>query len=488
MDVKITLTDAAGNISCLTAQQGESLYEVLSRNGVPVSAPCGGRGRCGKCKVKLRYSVQGEQTQTVLACQTKIEGDCEIDLTADESKILLKGSKLLYDSDGEDGYAVGVDIGTTTVAAYLLDAKSGKQLSAVSRLNPQRVHGADVISRIGFAGESAANRKRLQTEIVEMLKEIKAELLQSADLPQDAHITQCSLVGNTAMMHLAGGFDTSGIAKAPYLPEYTALHMQALQGESYTLGGCVSGYVGADTLAAMLACDLESAQDNVLLIDIGTNGEIVLKSNGVYSCCSCAAGPAFEGAHIQCGTGAVNGAVDHLTAKGDTFTFTTVGNGEPVGICGSGLVDAVAYLLENDLITPLGRMGERFSIAQNVFIDPSDIREVQLAKAAIAAGIEILADRAGIELTDIDRVLLAGGFGNYIVVRSACVIGLLPQALEEKIIPVGNAAGDGAKMLALSQRARTLAEELRKKTKYIELSAQEDFEDIYTDNLIFEID
>lgn len=483
MSISVTLTDATGNSRSFSAQSGESLYEVLSRNGVPVNAPCGGRGKCGKCKVKIHWKSK-ISTEIALACQTVLEEDCEISLIDDESKILLQGKKHVYNTDKKSGYAMGVDIGTTTVAAYLLDAATGQQLAASSRLNPQRVHGADVISRIGFADESKENRKHLQTEITDMLHEVRKELLKSAHLPEDTLVPDCCLVGNTAMMHLAGGFDTAGIAKAPYLPEYVALHTQTLTGSKYCLGGCVSGYVGADTLAAMLACDMESAKDNVLLIDIGTNGEIVLKSNGKYSCCSCAAGPAFEGAHIQCGTGAVNGAVDHLYAAGDSFIFTTVGSAAPIGICGSGLVDIVAYLLQNEYITPLGRMSERFEIAENVFIDPSDIREVQLAKAAIAAGIEILADRAGIGLEQIDRVLLAGGFGNYIDVHSACLIGLLPGVLEKKIIPVGNAAGDGAKMIALSVKARIFAEELRKKTEYIELSAQDDFEDIYTDNLV----
>ena len=486
--MNIVLVEEDGNPRSFEAQPGESIYNVLARNGISLSAPCGGRGRCGKCRIQLQYTGADEIVQTVLACQVVPEKDCEIRLADAKNRILTQGRRLSFESDRRNGYAISVDIGTTTIAAYLLDLKSGEQLAAASYLNPQRIHGADVISRISFACKSKENSLLLQEEMIALLYQAQCDLLQSAGLTEDTDIGIRTLVGNTAMMHLTGGFDTSGIAKAPYLPEYTCTHMQTLNKDCFMFGGCVSGYVGADTLAAMLACDLKSATDNVLLIDIGTNGEIVLKSHGKYRCCSCAAGPAFEGAHIECGTGAVSGAIDHLYADGSGYRYTTIDEAQPQGICGSGLVDAIAYLLDQGLINALGRMHERFYINKDVYINPADVREVQLAKAAIAAGIEILANRAGLEISQIDRVLLAGGFGNYIDVHSACAIGLLPAELESRVMTVGNAAGDGSKMMALSQKALRDLELLRKETEYIELSAQEDFEDVYTDKLIFETD
>ena len=487
MKVNVALRKSENEVIKLEACKGETLYDVLSRNGIELNAPCGGRGKCGKCRVK--YRLWGDtKEQDVLACRTAIEGDCEVMLFRTENRILTSGQRTKYDTDGIGDFSLAVDIGTTTIAAYLLDNKSGRQLAAASCLNPQRIHGADVISRIGFSDQSTDNKALLQSEILSMIQEVLKRLLKDAKMPDDSTVSVRSLVGNTAMMHLAGGFNTIGIAKAPYLPEYTALHTQSLRGNDYLMGGCVSGYVGADTLAAMLSCDLDKARDNVLLLDIGTNGEIVLKCGNKYTCCSCAAGPAFEGAHISCGTGAVNGAVDHIKPSENRFSYTTIAGEAASGLCGSGLVDAVAYLLDEERITPVGRMKERFDIAPGVFIDPADIREVQLAKAAISAGIEILTERAGISFSEIDRVLLAGGFGNFIDVHSACKIGLLPKALEEKIETVGNAAGDGAKMLALSVKARERSEALRSVTQYIELSAQDDFEDTYTDNLLFDLD
>ena len=414
-----------------------------------------------------------------------MEGDCEIILSSDESKVLTGGQKNEYETDGRTGLGMAVDIGTTTMAAYLMDMQSGRELSHASMLNPQRIHGADVVSRLEFECASDDNRVLLQEEISAALTELADILLEKAGRSGEK-VENLALVGNTVMMHMAGGYDARGIAKAPFTPAYTQLHSRNFIGMNAVFGGCVSGYVGADTLGAMLACDFDKHTDNVLLIDIGTNGEIALTANGRYLTCSCAAGPAFEGAHIACGTGAVDGAMDHLFGQKNGFGFTTIKNEKISGICGSGLIDAAAYLLEEEEISPVGRMSGRFDIAEGVYIDPADIREVQLAKAAIAAGIEILVDRAGITYDDISEVYLAGGFGNYINISSACRIGLLPVELEKKIKCVGNAAGDGAKMQLLSEKARRRAEEIRNKTDYIELSAQDEFEDVYTDNLMFE--
>ena len=295
-----------------------------------------------------------------------------------------------------------------------------------------------------------------------------------------------ALVGNTVMMHLLGGYPARPLAFAPFTPAYTALHEKELGGVRTILGGCISGYVGADTLAAALACGLDERDENAMLIDIGTNGEIMLKKDGRCFACSCAAGPAFEGAHIACGTGAVAGAIDHARVENGEIVYTTIGGGEATGICGSGLIDLTAALLERGDITPMGRMTGDVRLSERVYLARSDIREVQLAKAAIASGIRILAEQAGAALADIEKVYLAGGFGNFIGLDSACRIGLFPAALRAKIVPVGNAAGSGSVRLLVSEQARRRAEALRQATRCVELAATPDFNDVYTDELLFE--
>ena len=469
------------------AEGGERLYDVLARNGVEISAPCGGFGRCGKCRVSAKGKIRTEHDGTCLACQTIIEGDCEVYHHENQSKILTTGTARIVKTDGLEGVGLAVDIGTTTLAAYLLDLKHGDALVSSSMLNPQRIHGADVISRLNYACQEKKNATELHEEIHKGIRQLLKEMLEKACRNEDVSKVPCAFVGNTVMMHFLGNYCANGIARAPYMPYYTAMHIRNFEEGRSILGGCISGYVGADTIAAMLACDLDKANDTVLLIDIGTNGEIVLKHGDQMMCCSCAAGPAFEGAHIACGIGAVEGAIDHVYKTEKGVAYSTIGSKKAIGICGSGLMDIVAYLVENEYVNAMGRMKESFIIDEDIRVEPQDIREVQLAKAAIAAGIEILIRNMGIETEDIERVLLAGGFGNYMDVRSACRIGLIPEMLLGRIQCVGNAAGDGARMLLLSKEYRDRAEKMRMHTEYIDLAAEEDFQDIYTENLLFDI-
>ena len=484
----IKVKQSTGKEICtLNAEKGEKLYSVLTRNNIALTAPCGGRGKCGKCRVKASGNIKTDENGTCLACKAIVEGDCEITLMNASSVVLTGGARKEFEVDGLDGVGMAVDIGTTTMAAYLMDLKTGKELARASMLNPQRLHGADVISRLEFANANKENPALLSKQIIDALNELKTKLLTEAQI-DDETITACMLVGNTVMMHLAAEYDSSGLAKAPFKPYYNELHTKKFAETETTFGGCISGYVGADTVSAMLACDMDKLEKTVLMIDIGTNGEIALKHDNKFYCCSCAAGPAFEGAHIACGTGAIKGAIDHLYSDSKGYAVSTIGGGEPCGICGSGLIDITAYLLGEEEISLSGRMKNRFVINESTYVEPQDIREIQLAKAAIAAGIEILRQHAKIEYSAIDTVFLAGGFGNYINIASACAIGLLPPELENKIICVGNAAGDGAKMQLLSKSAQQRAETLRKETEYIELSTEEDFEDIFAEKLLFEED
>lgn len=489
MKVNVTVL-MDGRETVIPAQTGETILEALARAGIAVSAPCGGLGRCRKCAVRATGELACEDGarldgQTVLACRTRLTGDARVRVSESKAEILKTGVSAGEETDGEAGLGVSVDVGTTTLAAYLVERSTGRVLASDARLNPQRPHGADVISRLSFAIESEENAALLQREILAAIDEMTRSMLERAGRAGE-EIRCRALVGNTVMMHLLGGYPARPLAFAPFTPAYTALHEKELGGVRTILGGCISGYVGADTLAAALACGLDERDENAMLIDIGTNGEIMLKKDGRCFACSCAAGPAFEGAHIACGTGAVAGAIDHARVENGEIVYTTIGGGEATGICGSGLIDLTAALLERGDITPMGRMAGDVRLSERVYLARSDIREVQLAKAAIASGIRILAEQAGAALADIEKVYLAGGFGNFIGLDSACRIGLLPAELRAKIVPVGNAAGSGSVRLLVSEQARRRAEALRQATRCVELAATPDFNDVYTDELLFE--
>lgn len=489
MKVNVTVL-MDGRETVIPAQTGETILEALARAGIAVSAPCGGLGRCRKCAVRATGELACEDGarldgQTVLACRTRLTGDARVRVSESKAEILKTGVSAGEETDGEAGLGVSVDVGTTTLAAYLVERSTGRVLASDARLNPQRPHGADVISRLSFAIESEENAALLQREILAAIDEMTRSMLERAGRAGE-EIRCRALVGNTVMMHLLGGYPARPLAFAPFTPAYTALHEKELGGVRTILGGCISGYVGADTLAAALACGLDERDENAMLIDIGTNGEIMLKKDGRCFACSCAAGPAFEGAHIACGTGAVAGAIDHARVENGEIVYTTISGGEATGICGSGLIDLTAALLERGDITPMGRMTGDVRLSERVYLARSDIREVQLAKAAIASGIRILAEQAGAALADIEKVYLAGGFGNFIGLDSACRIGLLPAALRAKIVPVGNAAGSGSVRLLVSEQARRRAEALRQATRCVELAATPDFNDVYTDELLFE--
>ena len=385
-----------------------------------------------------------------------------------------------------------VDIGTTTMAAYLVDLSDGRQLATASMLNPQKAYGGDVITRANHTMENAGGLAELAKLVRGGICEMIADMCSRAGRNAD-DIRHIVLVGNTIMMHLAAEICVKYIATLPFVPVYTkARHLEAAKldmpyvNAMVTLGPCVAGYVGADTLAAAVACGIDRAEGKVLLLDVGTNGEIVLKTDRGLWCCAAAAGPAFEGAHIKCGSGAVTGAINAVKIENGEATVTTIGDAEPVSICGSGIVSAISEMLKDEIIDETGRMEEDFHLAGDVVICQKDVREVQLAKAAIAAGIGVLADEAGIDIEDIDVLCLAGGFGNYIDHNAACTIGLIPAELEKKIKSVGNAAGSGAKMMVMNREALERAEEMRRKMKYIELSASADFQERFAENMLFE--
>jgi len=412
------------------------------------------------------------------------------------------------------------DIGTTSVVGYLLDLNTGKELAHVSNLNPQTKYGADVITRITFAAQQEDGLFKLHRDIIKEINNLISKATHQAGYsPEDVYAA--TVAGNTTMHHLFLKIQPDNLAQSPYVPvvkdalivdaEDLNINMNPA-GKIFVLPN-IAGFVGADTVAASLAADMDKGDKLRLLIDIGTNGEMVLGNQNRLVACSTAAGPAFEGAQIACGMRGAEGAIDHISI-GEDYQYSVIGDVLPQGICGSGLLDVAAELLEIGIIDATGRLlspekitheigqkykdrsveidgirafllAENTETGQKVYINQKDIRELQLAKGAIAAGIEILIESFGAKVEDIDEILLAGAFGNYLDPYSACRIGLIPAQLEHKIKGIGNAAGAGAKFALLSSREYQRGIEISQKVEYIELSSQRTFTPIFAKKLKF---
>ena len=397
------------------------------------------------------------------------------------------------------------DIGTTTIAGYLLDSEDGRMLAVESRMNPQAQYGADVIMRANYALEHGTDV--LSRCIREAVNEMLGVLAGDAGISRE-DIFQVCIVGNTCMHHLFLGISPASLVHAPYTPAVS--ERLVLNAGDYGLDvqrkaelimlPDIAGYVGADTCGCLLALRQDQKDEISLMIDIGTNGEMVLGNRNRLVTCSTAAGPAFEGAKIECGMRGAAGAVDHVKYENGKWDYTTVGNQPAVGLCGSGLIDLVAGLLDAGMLDENGALSsgqekqgmfmlvplEQAGNERGVYLMQNDIGEVQLAKAAIAAGIQMLMKRLGITEEEICSVYIAGAFGNYMDPVSAGKIGLLPAALVKKVKPVGNAAGEGAKIALVNEREMLEMDELVGKIDFVELAASGDFQDYFIDELGFE--
>ncbi len=480
---------------------GTTLLEAQRQAGYSPDAPCGGGGKCGKCTVEI---LTGAAPGVQKACSTRVESDMTIRLSSRtiKNQILEKGLGREVDikpwmpkglpQDGQQVCLAAVDLGTTTIAAYLLDAKDGRTIAVNSCLNPQAPYGADVINRCEYAlgGGSDILADRVRRSIDQLVQEMAREAAVSPE-----QIVSLCIVGNSCMQHLFLHWPVDSLVAAPYLPHSKepmiglasdyGIHIHP-QGRLWALP-VIESFVGADTLACILATDLEKREKTTLMIDIGTNGELVLSKNGRMLTCSTAAGPALEGAKISCGMRGGTGAIDHVTLDAEKrLSYSVIGGGAAAGICGSGLLDLTACLLELEVIDETGYMEEDFQITDKVTLTRQDVRELQLAKAAIAAGIRIMCQLWGITLADIDEVLVAGAFGNYMDPESACAIGLLPMELSGKIIPIGNAAGEGAKISVLNEDEFHRAYALASQVEFLELANRPEFQDTFVDELGFD--
>jgi uncharacterized 2Fe-2S/4Fe-4S cluster protein (DUF4445 family) len=502
----------------ITIHAGATLLEAAGQAGIILNTVCGGKGICKKCLVNIE-----PDGKKVLACQYRIQSDLTVTIPTGsryfEQKILEHGidthlniQPTVHEKYGDKDKILGlaVDIGTTTIVAKLVDMTNGQCLATQAALNPQSRHGDDVVSRIAYA-KTDKKSAELHKLIIGCINDLIEKLCKYASIDSNDIYEMC-VVGNTTMNHLFLKLPVVQLGQAPYkafsLDAHDVpakkLHLRINpEGNIHTVEN-IAGFVGSDTTAVALATDIDSVEEMSLAIDIGTNGEIVLGTKDKLYAASCAAGPAFEGARITCGSRAIKGAIEAVVVDNGDIALDVIGGTAPHSICGSGLIDAVAVMLDLGIIDPSGRFAESnelppaiasrmcdksgqpaFLLTDDVFLTQRDIREVQLAKAAIRAGTKILQLKLGIADADIQHILLAGAFGNYIRPKSAMRIGLLPNVPLERIHFVGNAAGSGAQMILLSQHCRDKARELARKIEYIEIAHEKDFTTVFADSILF---
>ena len=486
------------NKKTIMAEQGDLLMNVLSKNGYSIAAPCGGNGTCGKCKVWVVSDTEKkepfENGSYLYACKTYVDRDLTIFVNEQFGKGLdhfygkqLKGERC--------GFGIALDVGTTTLAACLVDLKTGEVIRKTSCLNPQGVLGADVLSRI-----RACQDGKLQV-LQKLILNKTAKILEELAMGQE--IKELVVSANTTMLHLFLGVNPESIGVAPFTPVFTETRyctgkQLGLPVEKVRLLPSASGYIGSDITAGVLACDIFQKGNSTLFVDIGTNGEIVLCNQGNLYATSTAAGPALEGACIECGLGGVEGAIDRVHMCNGELIFTTIGSVEAKGICGSGLIDLVAILLAEKLIDENGTWNEendsnlaaklkdeKFYLTDSVYVSQKDIRQFQLAKAAIMAGIETLLYESGVVIDSVETLYIAGGLGFYLNIENAGCVGLLPNVLLPKVKLVGNTSLQGAILCLLKQVYQECIENISKNTNVIELSCSKYFRDAYIDHISF---
>jgi uncharacterized 2Fe-2S/4Fe-4S cluster protein (DUF4445 family) len=465
-------------------------------------------------------------TRSLLNCGITIktvDHDCLVGIGGTLKDSGWSGSAFLYDDTKlvslEEGsprsLGMAVDVGTTKLAGYLMDLVSGKLLTKVSRVNPQVLYGEDVMSRLTYILNEKEGCNRLTSSIRGAINEMVVEACDLAKVPLES-LREVVIVGNTLMHHLVAGIEPSSLGFSPYSPVIDRSY--EVEGRKIGLKGGrglvaymlpnVAGFVGADCVADVISTGLQDAKGTQLLVDIGTNTEMVCCHGSNLWCASSPSGPAFEGAHIKHGMRAMSGAIEHVSIdKSLNIKYSTIDDLPAKGICGSGVVDVVCEMLDRGIMDRSGRMSEEKSITnvvrdsdgvqciisrhsenaigKDITFTQKDVREVQKVKAAIAAGTKIIMNQAGISVHDIERVYVAGAFGAYMDVSSAVMIGMLPATPLHKVMQIGNAAGTGARMCLLSRQAKSTAETVAKKMKYVELSARPEFLSTYLKSLEF---
>jgi uncharacterized 2Fe-2S/4Fe-4S cluster protein (DUF4445 family) len=502
-----------GGQSC-EARQGESVLSALVRAGVVLQAPCGGRGICGKCKLtllkgKVRLLENGAEAKTAEVkegeafCACKAEALCDITVSLPDDDAVADFPDAPLAVIGADRKirraGVGVDIGTTTVQAQVVDLDSGEVLQTFSALNNQRSFGADVMSRINCAREGKT--RELFTVVNRQVEEILRTCIANWKL---SRIEQCAVTGNTTMLHLFAGVDPSAMGEAPYSPAF--LEERSFEGTELSLSADrvtllpgISAFVGADIVSGLAFIDIMNRGEDSLFVDIGTNGEIAVwkESEKKLYCCSTAAGPCFEGAEISCGMGASLGAINRISLKKEELSavcsqcgplfYTTLGNAKARGICGAGLIDALAVMRKLGAIDETGALADEYSqagfpVAEGIVVTQRDVRQFQLAKSAIFSGVKVLFQRARSAKF---QGYIAGGLGFFINLENACNIGLLPGELAKKASVCGNTSLMGAVKSLRSPAFLSRCREIAESAVTVELALDNDFSESFMGNMGF---
>ncbi len=446
---------------------GRTLLDAAQSAGVGLAAVCGGVGTCNECRVRLAAGtltpLTGVELDALssaelatgirLACQAQPLSDIKLDVPPESltsaQRLQVEGLETrlavnpIIRTPG--AYGLAVDIGTTKLAAYLVRLATGETIAKTGAMNPQIAFGEDIISRISYAGRKPDGAEVLQHVLVETLNKMLMDLCSEANT-SPASVLDGVLVGNTTMHHLLAGLPVEQLGRAPFAPATTqALSIPASElglnlgpGAMAYLPPVIAGYVGADHIAMLIATDAWKSERNLIALDIGTNTEISLVSHGQVSCCSCASGPAFEGAHIREGMRAAPGAIERARWSDGKILWQTIANQPPVGICGSGILDVVAALQDGKLVKPTGVLqsvpvsgmvlvpAAQTGLGRDLLITRKDVHEIQLAKSAIRVGVEILLKNAGLTYDNLEEFIVAGAFGTYLDLRSAVRTGMFP--------------------------------------------------------------
>ena len=517
-------------------EEHATLLQAAIQAGLLVDSPCGGGGTCAKCRVRVltgragtggsshRLSSDELELGWRLACGTRVTEPLTVEIPATSqiarlTTILVDGEPVSIRRDAHTTGHLGVafDLGTTSVAGTLFDLHTGLERATHATMNRQIPLGDDVISRIAYVRANPSNLKILQARAIETLNDILRTLCEACGERPDA-IYKVTVAGNTTMQQLLLGFDPSPLGETPFKPAFTdaqtlsaaRLGLLTHPDAALTVFPQIGGFVGGDTVAGLLASHFDTLTQPTLLVDIGTNGEIALLHNGAILAASTAAGPAFEGARISQGMRASSGAIDQVWLQNGDLHCHVIGETAACGLCGSALVDAVAELLRLGVIDTTGALqrpatltealAKRLILADNnnafvlaydaagapcVMLTQQDIRELQLASGALRAGIEALMQKAGVTVNDLDGILLAGAFGNYIRRENALRIGLLPPLHYLSIRFIGNASLTGAKRALLSHAEFTRAQALRSRTTHVELASEPNFTDLFMEHMFF---
>ncbi|MFO8234658.1 MAG: ASKHA domain-containing protein [Bacteroidales bacterium] len=477
--------------------EGTPLIDVLHEYGVEF--PCGGKGTCGGCKIRVlegNIPMDEEHRQALidlglskewrLACMSYVLED--VTLEVDQWKTIILADNTPFHFTPREGYGIAVDVGTTTLIAQLIDMKEGKVLNAATANNPQSRYGADIMSRV----EYAVNQD--EQTLTRLIREKVHELIRELITDRHMKIKKIVLVGNTVMHHLFCGFDLTPLATYPFESEKTGLQQFTADSLGWSVGGnpvimfmpAIGGFIGSDILAGILAARFHEEQEINCLIDLGTNGELVIGNREGMICASTAAGPAFEGTNISMGMTATTGALSSIDIAAEPPEYHIIGNRDPRGICGSGLIDAIAWLHSKGHIDMWGQLTnqqDRMEIIPGIALTQQDIREVQLAKGAISAGARILSQKMAITPENISNIFLAGAFGNYVNLTNAQKIGLI-EFDGDKVTKLGNSALIGAKMMLFFDPENLTP--ILKQITHTSLETDPEFQETYAMKMLFE--